>query len=272
MFRARATPEQLAAKNRELYDDTFDPLWQRTVYDALHDGQEFINLGGRALLEELAQRARLGPGSTALELCSGPGAASVWLAEHCGCQVTGVELNPNQVARARARLLRARPELGARVTCEQGDVCAYRAARRHDAVFSLDSFMLVPDLTAALRCARAALVPGAPLTVVAIVAGPRIDDELRRYLWDSEGMISLPTPEEYAQLAHTAGFDALDVSDLTPRATDASLTMLNAIADHRDVIVSIRGQESFDNWHTGAGIYLDAFRTGRLGYLRVEAR
>ena len=45
---------EVLQKNREIYSETSSPVWYLAVYGPAHDGWEFINLGGRQVLDRLA--------------------------------------------------------------------------------------------------------------------------------------------------------------------------------------------------------------------------
>jgi cyclopropane fatty-acyl-phospholipid synthase-like methyltransferase len=272
IFRAHASADEVVLKNRELYDETSGPVWDLAVYGALHDGWELINLGGERLLNTLAQRSGLGAGAVVADLCCGQGAACRWLAERCGWRLTGVELNPRQVQRARAALEELEPEVADRIEIIEADVLAWRPERRFDAVFSFDSLMLLPDAAAFLATARASLRPGGLLLVSTLLAGPRTTDRVRRFVWEVDGMITLLTAAELAALAAEAGLEEPVVEDLRDVAVESSETMLEALAAAREEIVAREGEDGYRGWYEGSKVYLDTFRDGRLAYGLLAAR
>src|SRR4051794_35178673 len=96
--------DELREKNREIYDDTTSPVWHLAVYRPLHDGWEFINLGGRPVADRVARKVRLAPGVTAIDFCAGQGAVSRYFASRYGCRIAAVEWNANQAAAIRGHL------------------------------------------------------------------------------------------------------------------------------------------------------------------------
>ena len=90
---------ELLEKNR-IYDTAADDIWRRVVYDPVHDGWEFTNMGGRHVLDYVGRLAQASPGRRVVELCSGLGDTCRYLARVFDCEVTGIELNPRQIARA----------------------------------------------------------------------------------------------------------------------------------------------------------------------------
>jgi len=272
MFHPRSSPSEIARKNAELYDETSDAIWRLAVYEAVHEGWEFINLGGRQILDAFAQRAGLGRGKKVLELCSGQGAACQYLAERYACEVTGVEMNSRQVERARARLAQVEHDVAERIRFIEANVLHWRPSLHYDALLSLDSLMLIDQLSALLDKAYASLKPGRPLMVAVIVAGPYLDDELRRFAWELDGMISLPTLEEYAEMLKTAGFIRIDSEDLTQLALDSSVKIATALERNQEEIVRTQGKEAYWSWIGAGKIYVGGFREKKLTYQLISAR
>jgi SAM-dependent methyltransferase len=71
------------------------------------------------------------PGGSALELGAGAGRVAFALAAR-GLSVTGVDLSPAMLARARTRQAEAPPELAARIDFRQGDMTALDLKRSYD--------------------------------------------------------------------------------------------------------------------------------------------
>ena len=260
----RVTANDVRRKNRTLYDHTSGPIWRRVVYDGVHDGREFINLGGRRLLDRIIAVAAIRRGASVLEIGCGRGATCRYLADACGCTVTGIDINPHQVEAAHAAGL-ARDGL----RFIDADILEWQPDRPYDAVVSIDTFMLLPDPARALATARRALSQGGSLSVSAIGAGPALDESLREWLWTSDGMLTLLDPDAYARLCQDAGFDRVSVEELTDDAIDASARMVIALDEARDAILAREGRAAFDDWRGAADIYLHAFRTGALRYALV---
>ncbi|MCC0576614.1 MULTISPECIES: class I SAM-dependent methyltransferase [Streptomyces] len=104
------------------------------------------------------------PGTRVLDLCCGPGLFVVPLAAR-GYEVTGVDLSPSMLERARA----ACDAAGAKARLERADMLTYREPEAFDVVLnvftSFGYFEAAEDNLRVLRNARESLAPGGRLLV-----------------------------------------------------------------------------------------------------------
>ncbi|NEA08234.1 methyltransferase domain-containing protein [Streptomyces sp. SID10692] len=104
------------------------------------------------------------PGTRVLDLCCGPGLFVVPLAAR-GYEVTGVDLSPSMLERARA----ACDAAGAKARLERADMLTYRESEAFDVVLnvftSFGYFEAAEDNLRVLRNARESLAPGGRLLV-----------------------------------------------------------------------------------------------------------
>ncbi|MGW1232651.1 class I SAM-dependent methyltransferase [Streptomyces californicus] len=104
------------------------------------------------------------PGTRVLDLCCGPGLFVVPLAAR-GYEVTGVDLSPSMLERARA----ACDAAGAKARLERADMLTYRESEAFDVVLSVFTsfgyFEAAEDNLRVLRNARESLAPGGRLLV-----------------------------------------------------------------------------------------------------------
>lgn len=75
---------------------------------------------------------RIAPGSRVIDLGSGVAALACSIAERCGAAVTGIELSPQTMEKARARVNAA--GLGGRITLHAGDITTLRIPVEFDVV------------------------------------------------------------------------------------------------------------------------------------------
>jgi sarcosine/dimethylglycine N-methyltransferase len=267
----QATMEEVQSKNREIYSQTAGAVWQLAVYDGLHEGWEFLNLGGRQMLDRIARSAGLTPGKRVLELCAGQAAPARYLARHYGCHVTAVEMNPGQVSAARARIAELDSRTAGLIELIEGDVLEYAPGSLNDLVFCMDSAMLIPDPRRLLGVAHNALLPGGTLELITIGAGAAVDDRIRSFAWDVDGMVSLLGMDEWIRLLESAGFTAVEGEDITPLAVEASRRLDVSLAENCDAITRTEGIETWQGWMNVGSVYLGAFMSNSLSYLRLRA-
>jgi len=264
-------PDELARKNRENYDDAAGPVWQ-LIYESVHEGREFINLGGRRVLDEIAQRARFGQTTRVLDLCAGQAAPACYLAETYAARVTAVEINPRQAQRARANVTRRSSSIQQRVQVVEADATRWRSGIRYDSVVSLDSLMLIAAIDGLLATAAVHLEPGGTFWATTLCARAPLGDDLRRFAWDLDGMARLVTLDEEKRAMREAGFVDVDAEDRTAMAVDVSERIDAALVRHRAVIVESVGDQEYDGWIEASRRYLDALNSGQLVYALLRAR
>src|SRR5271165_768045 len=78
------------------YDNADDPLWRLLVYEPVHSGREFINIGGARVLDAIASKLKPQTCLRLLEIGSGLGANCIYLGTKCGYDITGVDANPDR--------------------------------------------------------------------------------------------------------------------------------------------------------------------------------
>lgn len=173
----------------------------------LHDLAPFeeIHLRGRAATRDLAQLAKLQPGTELLDVGCGVGGPARTLASEFGCQVTGIDLTENYCLAA--EMLTARVGLDERVTFHHGnalqmpfDDATFDAVwMQHMAVNIEEKDRLYAEIFRVLR-------PGGSLLFHEIAAGTN-SELFFPVPWASEPAISfLVAPEEMRQALAAAGF------------------------------------------------------------------
>lgn len=264
------TDAEVAAKNH-IYDGAATALWQWLVYEPVHEGWAFANIGGAAALDAIARVSGLTQESRVLELCCGLGDTCRYLAERTGCTVVGVDINARQIAAARQRLAARRPARG-RVELVHADVQSLGADAPFDLVYAVDSLVLLPDLPGVLTRARQLLRPGGWFAAAEVIAGPRLSPRFRQYVWDEDGFISLVTPAEYVALLEDAGFAGAAIASHRHDAARCFQMVWREAGRRRDDIVAACGLGAYDDWRRLSAIYSRAFRERWLSYAWLHAR
>lgn len=161
-----ASPEQRHQRNTEmvtayysLVDDLYRASWGESHHlPPLRPG-ESLAAGQRRKEQDLADRARLTAGMTALDIGSGAGGPAVTIATHTGAEVVGVDLSPVRIASA----TRHTSACGAmdRVTFVEGDAARLPFPdRSFDVCYSLEAICHIPDKQRVHAEAYRVLKPG----------------------------------------------------------------------------------------------------------------
>lgn len=157
-------------------------------------------------LARIAAALQLRPGSRLLDAGCGSGQFAVAFAR-LGCQVTGVDLAPAMIERARARAAAAGVEIAWRI----GDIARLpEPLAVYDAIHARVVLQFLQDPVAALRELRRVLKPGGRL--LASVPGalsPIYGRSWRRFLEPAEGVTYL-VPWELEELLAVTGWSVID--------------------------------------------------------------
>lgn len=209
---ADAGPFDFYAAHYARFDSASSAALRRHVY-----GEDLGQTGWRTAAEqqEIGQWLRLAAGVRLLDVCCGSGGPSLALAERTGCHVTGLDVEPVGVARARAAA--ARRGLDGRAAFLTAD-CGGRlpfADRTFDAVLCVDAINHLPDRRATLREWARLLRPGGRLlfTDPCVVTGPLAKAELD--VRADLGFYLFVPPGHDARLLPAAGLALLHQEDRT---------------------------------------------------------
>ncbi len=259
---------EVREKQLQVWDASDSPLWRLTVYQPLYGGRIFANTGGPELLEYMGAYAGLGPQHSVLELGSGMGDACEYVASRFGCRVTGVELSRQQLERARER---HRDRHARRFDFVEADMLRWEPGERYDVVYFGDMLGVAQDRRAVLERVHRWLRPGGALTMTDLVAGPHLAAEDRAFLWAEDGFEVVSQADSLAVI-RDAGFQELDVVDLTPSVVTLQETILRASHQHRETLVGAVGAERWLEWVESATNYRRLFAERKVVSLRIGTR
>ncbi|MFM2078184.1 MAG: hypothetical protein RJA49_2074 [Actinomycetota bacterium] len=209
---------------REYYEDSwFDYrfLWLDPRTRAMHFGYDHGSWRRHddsllSLNEQMASRIGLQPGERVLDAGCGVGGTSFWLTERHDCDVVGVNVVADHVARARRytteRGLDGRPRFEVRDYCRTGlDDASI------DVVWATESACHAPEKSAFLAEAFRVLRPGGRLVLAEYVTKP--DAAGRRHAsidaWEGAWEMTLVTAEQWHDELVRAGFTSVEITDVT---------------------------------------------------------
>jgi SAM-dependent methyltransferase len=193
-----------------------------------------------------AKALGLSRSSTVLEVASGSGGPALFMAQHVGCNVRGVDINAQGVARANEQT-RAMG-LGSRVSFSEAnaDQPLPYADDTFDAILCIDAVHHFPERLQVLKDWRRVLKPHGKVLVTdpVVVTGLVSNEELAER--SSIGIFVFAPPGVYERLIEEAGFTLLQVEDVTGNAAIVSKRWHDARAEERAALVQIEGEERYE--------------------------
>jgi SAM-dependent methyltransferase len=187
----------------------------------------------------------LRPEHHVLEVASGSGGPALYIANHAGCRVTGIDANEAGVATATHSA--AESNQTDRVTFSVADANSPLPFDddSFDAVLCIDSMNHFPDRLKVFQEWSRILRPGrrAIFTDPVVITGPVTNDELA--LRSSIGLFLFVPPGANEQLIEAAGFRLVKQEDVTANADTVSERWLQSRERHRDALIRIEGEERF---------------------------
>ena len=191
-------------------------------FDEDHDSHE---LALPNMNRQLAKRAAIAEGERVLDAGCGVGGSSLWLAEHHGAEVVGINIQPLHLELAREEA--ERRGLGDRARFERRNYCdSGLPEESFDVVWALESVCHCEDKGAFLAEAFRVLRPGGRI-MVADFFQFRVDlDEDERFrmrAWlDGWALPNLAQVDEFVRTMGEVGFEGAESEDITPRVMRSS--------------------------------------------------
>jgi MPBQ/MSBQ methyltransferase len=171
-----------------------------------------FHIRGREATRELASQINLDANHKVLDVGSGIGGASRYLASAYGCQVTGLDLTEEYCRVAQS--LADRLGLAASVTYRQGSALDMPFEdHSFDVVWTQHAVMNIPDKPKLYAEIARVLKPEGHFAMYDVLAGP-ISPVIYPVPWATDESISaLSTPEELRQLLQASGLEILNWRD-----------------------------------------------------------
>ncbi len=197
-------------------------LWGPHIHHGLWEGDETPERAQEQLVERLAARARIEPGSDILDVGCGMAGSAVYLARRLGCRVTGLTLSPVQQLWGQFAAWRGGVASRVRVACMDAEEAEFPAAS-FDVLWSVECTEHLFDRAAFFQRAAAWLRPGGRVALCAWLAADRPHDPAtaRQVEAVCRGFLcpSLGTAGDYLDAFQQAGLVEGRHLDLTEQVT-----------------------------------------------------
>jgi arsenite methyltransferase len=230
--------------------------------------------GGLKLTERLGTLLGLTPQSRVLDIASGKGASALFLAEHFGCEVLGIDYGGQNVEQANAAA--AAKGLASHATFREGDAERLPVPdASFDTIICECAFCTFPDKAAAAREFARVLRAGGRVGLSDLTRGPILPKELDGLLAWIACIADAQPVDSYVRYFTAAGFRA----EQTEQHDDALLDMVNQVRMKllgAEIMVGLKKLDLADvdlpAAKQMAQAALTAIRRGDLGYAIICAK
>jgi SAM-dependent methyltransferase len=253
---------QAAAEVKTCCAALYESDWARLLL-----GESF-HPGGLELTERLGNLLGLHPGQRVLDVASGTGASAVFLAQHFGCEVVGLDYSAELVGQARVRAREA--GLEQRVRFELGDSESLPFPDGFfDALICECSFCTFPDKRSAAHEFARVLGAGGRVGLSDITLNGILPPELTGLLAQIVCIADALPSDSYEALLLEAGF-GIDRVELHPQALRSTVRDIQARLFGAELILKVKKIEipgvDFKQAKNVAKIAAETIEEGTLGY------
>jgi len=239
----------LMAERVDLFDNIYKHFTEE-VLDAIRKDTFGTDIGQNSWVtvdeyERFVLWLKLSAESHVLEVASGAGGPSLYLAQTTRCRVTGIDANENGVATATEMATKSGQR--ERVTFKVVNATAELpfADNSFDALLCIDSMNHFPNRLDVFKEWHRVLRPGgrALFTDPVVITGPVTNDELA--LRSSIGLFLFVPPGANDRFIDQAGFRLVQQEDVSDNAALVSGRWHQSRQAHRDDLLRIEGEERF---------------------------
>ncbi len=225
---------------------------------------------GLAANDRLAVALAIRPATRVLDLCSGLGGTSRYLAYRYGATVIGVDLNESRVDGART--LTRQVGLQDRVTYALGDATHLDiGSETVDRIVSQESFLHIQDRESLFSECYRVLKPGGGLGFTDWISTDRLDGAARAFLADGLAASRIVGIPEYASLLSDAGFSKIQTEDLSERWKTILHERLAMYRSLEAETIARFGRDRFDTYMRNYEFFVAQIDIGALGGGRFVA-
>lgn len=249
-------------------------LWGVHIHHGLWEEDEDPQSAQIQMIEHLAGAANLPQEADVLDVGCGMGGSSIYLARTRHSQVTGLTLSRTQQLWARAAALRAGVTRRTTFLCQDAE--SYSPQTLFDVLWSIECTEHLFDKPVFFRQAAHWLKPGGTLAICAWLAAdePHTAEIIRKNENVCEAFLcpSLGTQADYAGWLQQAGFDVLQMTDLTEKVVKTWEICLQRVQRTGAAKASwIFGRKAHE-FANSFEVILDAYQTGAMKYGSFTAK
>lgn len=234
----------------DLYDSTYSQFTEQ-VLESVRRETFGRDIGQNSWLtvdeyDRFISWLELEPEHQVLEVASGSGGLSLYLADQAGCRVTGLDANESGIATANQRVEKS--DKADQLNFKMADANAPLPFENNsfDALICIDSMNHFPDRRDVFREWHRILRPGRRgiFTDPVVITGAVTNDELA--LRSLVGLFLFVPPGVNEQLIEDAGFRLVRQEDVTENAALVSGRWHQAREKYKDALLRIEGEERFE--------------------------
>jgi cyclopropane fatty-acyl-phospholipid synthase-like methyltransferase len=242
-----------------------DPL----LIETLTAFDQYHYLGTDAV-DEAIDKLSIDSSMRVLEVGGGIGGPSRYLANISGCHMTALELQADLNTTAQQLTLRCK--LDDRVAHICGDILnGSPAGEIFDALVSWLTFLHIPDRKRLYQQCFAALKPGAGFYVEDLFERGPFTARERNALSREVYCDHLPSMQDYRRELGDAGFEGVELIDMTASWTEFVSTRRSGFERARERNVALHGVEIVDGLGEFYSTMVELFEGGNLGGICVVA-
>lgn len=220
--------------------------------------------GGIEATDMLAQRLQIGEGSYVLDICSGLGGTSRYLAYRHGCRVMGVDLHKPRTESAIA--LTERVGLDDKVSYLCGDAVQLDFEdNTFDAALSQEAFLHITDKEALLNGCRRVIKPGGRLGFTDWIVRGKLSEAVQNRLRDIIAAVGIVASDNYLTLLEASGFSQVQFEDISEWWQGILRNRLEMFKSLRKETERQFGKERYDQYIAAYTVFVEQIEEGNLG-------
>ena len=228
-----------------------------TRHDQDHYGAQEAN-------DALATALRIGPDTTVLDLCSGMGGTSRYLAYRYGATIVGLDLTRSRVEGAKE--LTKLVGLDGKVSFVAGDACdLHFEAGRFDCLVSQEAFMHIPRRDALLSGCHRVLKSGGGIGFTDWIANDGLGEPARQKLAQDFLSPHIASFDEYRTGLEQAGFVDVEVTDLATGWREILRQRLEMYRRLKEQTIAQFGEDRYRGFLSGYTFFIEQIDAGLLG-------